>query len=226
VRAQVLIDAGGRTAPLARRLGASPLAEDRLSCSWVHGRDERGGGAGLTFIEAVEEGWWYTAPLPEGRRVLAFHTDADLPAARGVRARDALLARAKETGELGAVLAAAGFQPDTEPGFTAAHSAALEPCAGSGWLAAGDAALALDPLSSQGLLNALFTGLAAAEATDRHLSGAVDALPGYARTIDGIRAAYRKHLRAWYSLETRWPEAPFWQRRQQLAPAPSRSGLF
>jgi flavin-dependent dehydrogenase len=43
---------------------------------------------------------------------------------------------------------------------------AREPCAGEGFLAAGDAALALDPLASQGLLNALFTGLAAAEAAD------------------------------------------------------------
>jgi flavin-dependent dehydrogenase len=222
VRAEVLIDAGGRTAPMARRLGASPEAEDRLICAWVHGRDEEPGGAGLTFIEAVEEGWWYTAPLPQGRRVLAFHTDADLPAARGVRSRDVLLSRAMSTVELRAVLAAADFRPDTEPGFTAAHSAILEPCAGPGWLAVGDAALALDPLSSQGLLNALFTGLAAAEATDRHLSGATDALPGYARTLAGIRDAYRRHLRSWYGLETRWPEAPFWQRRQQRARAPAR----
>ena len=41
-----------------------------------------GRGSGLTVVEAVEDGWWYTAPLPDGRRVLAFFTDADLPAAR------------------------------------------------------------------------------------------------------------------------------------------------
>ncbi|MBN1208781.1 MAG: NAD(P)/FAD-dependent oxidoreductase [Myxococcaceae bacterium] len=215
LRAQVLIDAGGRAAPVARRLGASRPTQDRLVCGWVHGRDGAEGGAGLTFIEAVEDGWWYTAPLPERRRVLAFHSDADLPAAHGIRDRNALLARAMLTRELGAVLSSAGFTPDTEVGFTAAHSATLYPFAGSGWLAVGDAALAFDPLSSQGLLNSLFTGLAAAEATDRHLSGAVDALPGYARTLEGVHAAYRRHLRLWYGMETRWPESPFWQRRQQ-----------
>jgi hypothetical protein len=63
-------------------------------------------------------------------------------------------------------------------------------------------------------LNALFTGLAAAEAADRHLSGQEGALPGYATTLAGIRAAYRRHLDFWYGRETRWPDAPFWCRRQ------------
>ncbi|MFZ3210347.1 MAG: hypothetical protein WA188_02435, partial [Terriglobales bacterium] len=98
-------------------------------------------------------------------------------------------------------------------GFTAAHTMAADPCAGSAWLAAGDAALSFDPLSAQGLLNALFTGLAAAEAADRHLSGCHDAVPGYVETISRIRLAYCRQLSFWYQAETRWPAAPFWQRR-------------
>jgi flavin-dependent dehydrogenase len=73
--------------------------------------------------------------------------------------------------------------------------------------------MTFDPLSGQGLLNALFTGLAAAEAVDRQLRGWDDALPGYLQTLAGIEAAYRRHLRTWYQGETRWPNAPFWQRR-------------
>src|SRR6266403_2195707 len=73
----------GRAAPLARRLGAKRHVTDRLVCSWVHGRARSSGrGVGLTTVEAISDGWWYTAPLPEERRVLAFLTDADLPAAR------------------------------------------------------------------------------------------------------------------------------------------------
>jgi len=40
-----------------------------------------GRGVGLTTVEAISDGWWYTAPLAEERRVLAFLTDAYLPAA-------------------------------------------------------------------------------------------------------------------------------------------------
>ena len=108
----------------------------------------------------------------------------------------------------------AGFVADETAGFTAAHSATLEPCAGDGFLAAGDAALAFDPLSSQGLLNALFTGLAAAEAADSHLRGDAEALPRYRETISGIAAAYRRHLSTFYAMEQRWPRAAFWERRR------------
>jgi flavin-dependent dehydrogenase len=151
--------------------------------------------------------------MPQGRRVLAFHTDTDLPAARIARDQDALLAHAKSAHELATLLDSAGFIADETSGFTAAHSATLEPCAGDGFLAAGDAALAFDPLSSQGLLNALFTGLAAAETADAHLRGDVDAMARYRETIAGVGAAYRQHLRLWYGMEQRWPEAPFWKRR-------------
>lgn len=213
LRASMIIDAGGRAAPIARRLGAQTRVDDRLVCGWIYGRDEGAGGRGLTYVESTEDGWWYTAPMPQDRRVLAFHTDADLPAARIARDRESLLAHARSTHELSAWLDTAGFVADETAAFTAAHSATLEPCAGDGFLAAGDAAIAFDPLSSQGLLNALFTGLAAAETADAHLRGDIDALNRYRETIAGAGAAYRRHLAFWYGMEQRWPHAPFWKRR-------------
>lgn len=211
--ADLLIDAGGRAAPLARRLGGRAHVFDRLVCSWLYGRDREGAARGLTHVEAVEDGWWYTAPLPCGRRVLAFHTDADLPSARLVRERVGLLSHARKARELSSLLDEAGFEPETECERTAAHGAALESCVGEGWLAAGDAAASFDPLSSQGLLNALFTGLAAAEAAERHLCGDTHALEEYRQTVRGITAAYCRHLADQYAAQTRWPEAPFWRRR-------------
>ena len=214
VAADLLMDAGGRAAPVARRLGVRAEASDRLVCVWTYGRDRRDGGRGLTYVEAARDGWWYTAPLPAGRRVLAFHTDADLPALRTVRGGGGLVECAGALKELSALLAVVSFAVESESGTTTAHSAVLAPPAGDGWLAVGDAALSFDPLSSQGLLNALFTGLAAAEAADRQLRGGAQALTEYCQIINGIEAAYRRHLALFYAGETRWPDAPFWQRRQ------------
>ena len=212
VTARVLIDAGGRAAALARQLGAKRRKHDRLVCGWIHGRSS--GANGLTFVEAVEDGWWYSAPLPNGRRVLAFHTDADSPSAGIARDRDAMLRHAASATHLGALLSDVNFTPDQRSGFTAAHSAQLVPCSGEGWLAAGDAALSFDPLSSQGLVNALYTGLAAAEAADRSLSGAADALTGYDDAMADIWNAYLERLAVWYGTETRWTDRPFWHRRR------------
>ena len=214
IACDLLIDAGGRAAPVGRRLGARVQVSDRLICEWIYGRDERDGGRGLTYVEAAQDGWWYTAPLPERRRVLAFHTDGDLPSARIARERSGLLAHAEAAKELSALLTDVRFVPQSERGITAAHSAILEPPASDGWLAVGDAAICFDPLSSQGLLNALFTGLAGAEAADRHLQGDAHSLSEYPRIIRGIEYAYRQHLDFFYASETRWPDAPFWQRRR------------
>lgn len=77
-----------------------------------------------------------------------------------------------------------------------------------------DAALKRDPLSAQGLLNALFTGLASAEAAHRYLSECDVALGEFVRTVRGIREAYGSHLTSWYKAEVRWPNSQFWRRRQ------------
>jgi hypothetical protein len=145
--------------------------------------------------------------------MLAFLTDADLPAARVAHHGIGLAAHAAETDEIGSILVECAFAAD-QAGFTAAHSSALNPCIGEGWIAAGDASMTFDPLSSQGLLHALFTGLAAAEAADSFLSGDTTAPTRYQQIMDGIQHAYRKHLVLSYSSETRWPAAPFWQRRR------------
>jgi flavin-dependent dehydrogenase len=213
VRARLLVDAGGRGSPLLRRFGVRRVAQDRLVCGWLHGTDARARQAGLTDIEAEADGWWYSASLPGGRRVVAFHTDADLPAAGCACDRDGLLRRLSGLGFLAERLASGGFVADAEAGFCAAHSAALTEPADADWLAIGDAALSFDPLSSQGLFNALYTGLAAAEAADRYLGGEAGALGAYGASVRSIGAAYRAHLAEWYGLERRWADRPFWQRR-------------
>ena len=106
-----------------------------------------------------------------------------------------------------------------EAGFCAAHGAMLDRPVGSSWLAVGDAALSFDPLSSQGLFNAIYTGLAGAESADRHLSGDGSALGEYASRIASIRDAYQTHLSAWYGMERRWADQPFWRRRLVMNPS-------
>jgi flavin-dependent dehydrogenase len=214
--AQLVIDAGGRAAPIARVAGARRKRYDRLFCSWLYGEaDPCGRGAGLTYVEAQEHGWWYTAPVPGGRRVLAFHTDADLPEARAFADPKRLPQRVAPDGELAAILSESRFTPADQCGVTAAHSAVLHPFAGPSWLAVGDAALSFDPLSSQGLLNALYSGLAAAECAERRLAGDADALPQYLDCLARVHTAYRANLARWYRVETRWTNSPFWKRRRR-----------
>ena len=216
VTARVLIDAGGRMSAAPSLFGARRSVLDRLVCGWIHGIAEAQA-RNLTYVESEPDGWWYTAPLPGGRRVLAFHTDADLPAAAEAQSARALLARAMDVARLHEVLEDARFDAYGPSGFCAAHSAALVPAAGDGWFAAGDSALAFDPLSSQGLFNALYAGLSSAKATGAMLDGDGDAADRYIAAVEQVRAAYRAHLAVYYGAERRWADRAFWRRRVAVA---------
>jgi flavin-dependent dehydrogenase len=212
--AKVIIDAGGRTAPAASRLGAKRLTDLPLLCSATHGKvSNTSAGAGVTFVEAVEHGWWYTAPIPGGRRIVAFHTDADNPIARTAATRDGLLTLLNETVELSRLLAEAGFEGEPRISRRVASGSLLQPSSGEGWLAAGDAALTFDPLASRGLFNAIFLGFKAAAAVNFRLDGKADAFSEYNAAIAKIRKDYVQGLAQTYAEETRWPRAPFWHRR-------------
>jgi 2-polyprenyl-6-methoxyphenol hydroxylase-like FAD-dependent oxidoreductase len=60
VATRFVVDAGGRTAPVARALVRRRQATDRLVCRWCHG--VASGDAGVTVTIAEPEGWWYTRP--------------------------------------------------------------------------------------------------------------------------------------------------------------------
>src|SRR5690606_16639768 len=109
-------------------------------------------------------------------------------------------------------LAGASF---AAPKATEAGSAALDPAldlsGGPGWLACGDAALAFDPLSQQGLLSALHGGLDAARAAHSRLRGDPAPAAAYAARLAEIRRIHLGRLRAAYrDAAWRWPDAPFW----------------
>jgi hypothetical protein len=144
---------------------------------------------------------------------LAFFTDADLLARRLTGEGTALVGSAIATSQIGPLMEETAFSA-RQSGLTAAHHSFLDACSGPGWIAAGDASISFAPISSQGLLHALFSGLSAAEAADKYLMGEPEALDLYRRVLGDIKHVYASRVAAYYATETRWTAAPFWQRRR------------
>jgi len=162
-----------------------------------------------TLIESGPDGWWYTALLPSQQRVVAYLTDADL-APQELRSKQGFLAQLSRTKHISACLRA--YDDAVEDVKTVqANSARLDSFVGEGWTAVGDAAVAFDPLSSQGILTALFTGLKAAEALCQ--SSTPNAFTGYSYRLTTIYNAYLQNRSAFYAQEQRWATHPFWRRR-------------
>lgn len=213
-RARLVVDATGRAAAIAKRLGAERANTDRLTAHWLNGRMTypEAGMPGFSMVESEAEGWWYTAPLAGGARVLAYQGDPDISSFY-TRDAGAFMGRAWALPGIGAALRETGFAPNTEIAITAANSARLTRLTGPDWLAIGDAALSFDPIASRGIFNALYTAWSGAMVCHDVLTGEREDFADYAGDLENVWALYQRHLAVVYGSESRWGEEPFWDRR-------------
>jgi flavin-dependent dehydrogenase len=200
--ADFVIDASGRSASFARRVGAKPQLHDQLT-GVISVYATRGEIEPSTLVEAVPYGWWYSAPIPGEQLVVALMTDADIVRERRQALPDAPATKAR----------VADARLVRQPVILPAHSARLDRIAGDGWAAAGEAAASFDPLSSMGIGYALTSGINAARAADSWLRGNRDHLETYAADVARHFDAYLDRRGAYYAMEQRWPDEPFWARR-------------
>jgi flavin-dependent dehydrogenase len=227
IRADVVIDASGRGARVARQLGARQIHGDHLVALWSRWLVDEADQSASTYIESVEGGWWYSTLLPAGCRVVAHLTDPDLVPTGGLARRDLVLS-ARELPLIGELLGASG-EPTLagEARVTVARSSRLDHVVGPGWLATGDAAFTVDPLSGRGMVSALLTGRAAGESAVALLAG--NAHPGvsaYTHLMSELHHDGITRQAEAYEAEGRWPEAPFWRRRQKSTAAPAPAGAI
>ncbi|HTS25712.1 MAG TPA: tryptophan 7-halogenase [Bryobacteraceae bacterium] len=208
-----VIDATGRASVFARRIGVRRRLLDSLTGVAAHFAigEMLAPIEPVLLVEAVENGWWYTAPLPDGERIAVFLTDAAYIQRAGLTQPDRWLALLETTVLWGSLPPARGFSPALR--ILPAESSFLEQIAGDGWLAAGDAAAAFDPLSSQGITSAISSGLAAGRTAAGWLEGDTQASAMYAASARRKYAEYLAHREVYYRIERRWPNSSFWKSR-------------
>jgi flavin-dependent dehydrogenase len=210
----IIVDATGRAAAFSRRQGAKILADDRQIAVVLLASDSHGGTNTRSLVETVEIGWWYHAPLGPTRSICMLVTDDDL-SPRGTQSDLGAwwLDQLGRTVQLVRRFRDAG--PPQRLIVRSARSQRIDPACGTGWIAVGDAAMAFDPLASQGVAKALHHGKRAAGHIAAHLGGDTSALQRLALEFEREYAAYRATRADYYRLEKRWPGSVFWSRRHQ-----------
>jgi flavin-dependent dehydrogenase len=213
-----VIDATGRACVFARRVGAKRIAMDRLvgAAGYFSFRAASALMEPVLLLEAAESGWWYTAPLPEGKLIAVFLTDADFIQREKLTQPDRWMAQLASTSEQSRCLQEHGLTLDGEICIVQAESSFLDRVAGHGWLAAGDAAASFDPLSAQGITSAISSGLDAAHAAVAWLSGDRMAPVVYADRMRRSYAEYLTRRSVYYRIERRWQNGEFWKTRQAI----------
>ena len=217
-RTRFVIDATGRRAAFARSQSASMQHFDALT---AYARTFAGLPAveHQTLIEACSLGWWYSAPLPHGRRIVSLLTDVDLGRAAGLPAVDSWDNALSLTRHVAPLLS--GAHPIAEH-IATASTTQLRVLGGEAWLATGDAAASCDPLAGQGITKALHSGIFASYAAGDALAGhGKVAIARYQSMLASHFASFQRLHRAFHNEETRWPFHPFWQRRRLALDAPA-----
>jgi len=215
--ATFVIDATGRQSHFARSLGIKREQHDKLMACWVSmpNKEENK----MSTISASETGWWYSAVIPNNKRVLAFQTDSDLIERNAFKKLDTFLALSKDNKAITKILNNTNGTIEFH-GPVAANSTRLEQVAGKQWAALGDATISFDPLSSQGMFHAMASALQL-KALITKFDFIEDLKPQkiktfqftYTHHIDKIWKHYLKHKNFFYLQEMRWKESPFWKRR-------------
>jgi 2-polyprenyl-6-methoxyphenol hydroxylase-like FAD-dependent oxidoreductase len=161
------------------------------------------------MVESVQDGWWYGAFLPDRRPLAIFHTSPVI--ATEIRSRvGAWQERLAATQVLSRYLDPAAFG-DPLLQTSDARSIHLDPVYGSGWAACGDAALSFDPLSAQGIFNAVASAEMLVSALER------DTWAEYGQALAGIRGINANTRRAFYESAAVHFDTPFWWNQLGLA---------
>ena len=212
VQAAWLIDASGPGARVARRLGARRLVVDRLSALIRFVRLAEGTFTAQTLLESTPHGWWYAARLPGDRLVTALITaPQEVPPLtadgwagwRRALAGTSLLAQQMTDVRLHS-------EPGSQRrGVRPVVVSRLDRVAGERWLAVGDAAAELDPITGRGIHEALTDATHAARAW---LTGRPESTSYQTRITDRF-VQHVAERSAYYDLERRWAAAPFWSGR-------------
>jgi flavin-dependent dehydrogenase len=208
-----LVDATGRPASIARHLGAQPVHFDKLVGVAVQMNDPTATENCYTLVESTPDGWWYTAPVAPGRSVAMLMTDADLLSDQKSRSGSGWQRALQRSSVTEARIASCASRSVPQTYSAISHRILRAPRDRSHWLAVGDAALAVDPISGSGVVRALRTAHDAADTVLAVMSGDRQAIAQYESARNAECTTYLEERSAYYALEKRWATAPFWERR-------------
>ncbi|WP_300485646.1 FAD-dependent monooxygenase [Flavobacterium sp.] len=213
IEADFILDCSGRAGIVAKKTGVKRTALDNLVSYHFMIKQPETVLKGMTYIESVADGWWYMAPVNDGKMVVNFMSDSDLHQVKSELLQDWLRQKIRQTQHFSALIPENAFDTLVHSGIKTASTSLLDVPGGNRWMAAGDALCSYDPLTSFGITNALTGGYAAAKAITGLLNGDGTAATDY---LSKQMALFNKSvvmLQNQYRQEQRWADLPFWKRR-------------
>ncbi|MFJ2455874.1 flavin-dependent monooxygenase QhpG [Pseudomonas protegens] len=220
VRGEFLVEARGRQAPVldkALRQGGGKGLRGPETVSLLN-RWQGPGGSAASAVHSLEDGWAWMARREDGQCYWQLTLDVE---SAGLPGKAQLLEYCRQR-RLGSAMAReffAGGQEQQLHLHARSSTAILNPQAcGANWLRVGDAAMAVDPLSGNGIFQSLSSALQAPAVINTLLQQpqrAALAQRFHGQRVEQLFLRFARIGRDFYADEQRWPEQPFWQARRQ-----------
>ncbi|WP_447903373.1 flavin-dependent monooxygenase QhpG [Pseudomonas serbica] len=210
--ADFLVEARGRQAPA---LGKGLRGPETVS---LLNRWQGTPGITASAVESLEDGWAWMARRDDGQCYWQWTVDV---ASAGLPGKAQLLEYCRQRRQASAV-AQAFFAGEVEADLqlhARSSTAILSPqvCADN-WIRVGDAAMAVDPLSGNGVFQSLSSALQASAVINtllRKPERAALAQRFHQQRVEQLFLRFARIGRDFYADEQRWLEQPFWQARRQ-----------
>ncbi|WP_085657213.1 NAD(P)/FAD-dependent oxidoreductase [Pseudomonas sp. B11(2017)] len=210
--ADFLVEARGRQAPASGKGVRGPETVSLLN------RWQGAPGVTASAVESLEDGWAWMARRADGQCYWQWTVDvnsAQLPA------KAQLLEHCRER-RRSSPLARMFFADDAETDLqlhARSSTAILAPqVCGERWIRVGDAAMAVDPLSGNGIFQSLSSALQAPAVINtllRKPERAALTQRFHRQRVEQLFLRFARIGRDFYADERRWADRPFWQARQQ-----------
>ena len=218
LNAKFVVDATGRANTFAKQQGSNKILFDDLHGIYTYWNQPKNAlkkfGTTHTLVESGENGWWYSALLPNNVLAVAFMTDTNEIKTQGLKQTDTYLKQLKNAPHTSKRVNNHKLQ--SLPAIKVATSYELDNITGDHWLAVGDCASTQDPLSSYGIHKALLNGIEAGKSISAVFKGDNTLINEYGLTINKGFENYLAIRYKYYRMERRWSEHHFWKSRQQL----------
>jgi len=210
--ADFLVEARGRQAPASGRGLRGPETVSLLN------RWQGTPGVTASAVESLEDGWAWMARRDDGQCYWQWTVDvasAQLPG----KAQLLDYCRARRQASDFAQAFFAGGQESELQLHARSSTAILAPqVCGDNWIRVGDAAMAVDPLSGNGIFQSLSSALQAPVVINtllRKPERAALAQRFHRQRVEQLFLRFARIGRDFYADEQRWLDQPFWQARRQ-----------
>ncbi|KXG80269.1 flavin-dependent monooxygenase QhpG [Pseudomonas mosselii] len=208
---EFLVEARGRQAPLSEGRLRGPETVSLLNL-W-----QAAPGTPVSAVESLDDGWAWMAQLADGRCYWQVTLDATTAQLPGKAALPEYCAERRRGSALVAQLFGERAFAPAQVHARSSTAILAGNCAGPDWLRVGDAAMAVDPLSGNGIFQSLSSALQAPVVINTLLQrpGQADLAQRFHQTrVEQLFLRFARIGRDFYAQETQRVAQPFWARRR------------